>query len=69
MGGPGKLEYYITLVWKGLPVTNGLAYRSPFVSYEENELLLRQPLIATQSLADWVLRENTICVSGKGERS
>jgi hypothetical protein len=65
MGGPNKLEYYITLAWKGLPVTNGLAYRSPFV----NELLLRQPLIATQSLADWVLRENTICVSGKGERS
>jgi hypothetical protein len=34
-----ELLCYNTLGWKGLSVTNTLAYWTPFVSYEENEVL------------------------------
>jgi len=40
MNGPDKLECYITQDWKGLPVTNTLAYRAHFVSYEKIEGLV-----------------------------
>ncbi len=46
--GHNKLEFYITLGWKGLPRTNSLAYLGQFVSYEENELLWIQPQMFKQ---------------------
>ncbi len=37
--GPSKLECYVTIVWKGLPTTNTLAYYAYFPSCKENEVL------------------------------
>ncbi len=40
MSGSSKLKNYITLGWKGWPVTDSLAsLQCPLVSYEENEEL------------------------------
>jgi hypothetical protein len=45
MSVPNKLERYITLGWKGFPGTNTLNILDPFVSNEENKVLLIWPLV------------------------
>ncbi len=42
MNGPNKLECYITIGLEGLLGASALAFFDPFVSYEENEVLLIQ---------------------------
>jgi hypothetical protein len=36
---PNKLECFVTLSWKGLPLTKNSSLLAPFVSYKENEVL------------------------------
>jgi hypothetical protein len=43
MSRPIKLEHYITLGYKGFPVTKHHSLLGAFVSYEENEVLRIQP--------------------------
>jgi hypothetical protein len=38
MNVPNNLKCHVTLGWKGLQVTNTLAYLGPFVSSKENEV-------------------------------
>jgi hypothetical protein len=39
MDGPNKLECYIKLGWKGLPVSNTSNLLAQIVSFEEKEVL------------------------------